>query len=182
MLSSLFKRELGRTVNASECVARGCAMLSPVFRVRDYEIGPFQISHGEAARVKVRVQLNLHGIVSVDSASLIEGHKENMTSEEMISENNHQSSATKDDTSSSTNDPKAIKRTEIPVVGNVSGALTKDELLEAKQRENSLVEKDLKMESTKDKKNALESFVYEMRDRDVQVHWEIKLSSYQIGT
>lgn len=33
---------------------------------------------------------------------LIEGHKENMTSEEMISENNHQSSATKDDTSSST--------------------------------------------------------------------------------
>ncbi|WZZ11267.1 hypothetical protein YC2023_097188 [Brassica napus] len=136
MLSSLFKRELGRTVNASECVARGCAMLSPVFRVRDYEIGPFQISHGEAARVKVRVQLNLHGIVSVDSASqqLIEGHKENMTSEEMISENNHQSSATKDDTSSSTNDPKAIKRTEIPDVKNVSGALTKDELVEAKQR------------------------------------------------
>lgn len=42
MLSSLFKRELGRTVNASECVARGCAlqcaMLSPVFRVRDYEV------------------------------------------------------------------------------------------------------------------------------------------------
>lgn len=54
---------------------------------------------------------------------------------------------------------------EIPVVANVSGALTKDELLEAKQRENSLVEQDLKMESTKDKKNALESFVYEMRDK-----------------
>ncbi|KAF8062617.1 hypothetical protein N665_1196s0023 [Sinapis alba] len=240
MLSSLFKRELGRTVNASECVARGCAlqcaMLSPVFRVRDYEvqdcfpfsigfssdkgpintpsndmlfpkgqffpsvkvltlrrentfsleafyanhdevstdstsqigsftIGPFQISHGEAARVKVRVQLNLHGIVTIDSASLIQDHKENMTSEEMISENNHQSSETKDDTSGSTNDHKAIKRMEIPVAGNVSGALTKDELLEAKQREYSLVEQDLKMESTKDKKNALESFVYEMRDK-----------------
>lgn len=44
--SSLFKRELGRTVNASECVARGCAlqcaMLSPVFRVRDYEVGSFR--------------------------------------------------------------------------------------------------------------------------------------------
>ncbi|KAG2320028.1 hypothetical protein Bca4012_053744 [Brassica carinata] len=88
-----------------------------------------------------------------------------MTSEEMISENNHQSSDTKDDISGSTNDPKAIKRTEIPVVGNVSGALTKDALLEAKQREYSLVEQDLKMESTKDKKNALESFVYEMRDK-----------------
>ncbi|EOA39731.1 hypothetical protein CARUB_v10008380mg [Capsella rubella] len=245
MLSSLFKRELGRTVNASECVARGCAlqcaMLSPVFRVRDYEvqdsfpfsvgfssdkgpistpsnellfpkgqvfpsvkvltlhrentfhleafyanhnettpdlptpissfmIGPFHISHGEAARVKVRVQLNLHGIVTIDSASLIEYHKENLTSEEMISENNHQSSATKDDTLDPSsgptgNEPKAIKRMEVPVVANVSGALTKDELLEAKQRENSLVEQDLKMESTKDKKNALESFVYEMRDK-----------------
>lgn len=245
MLSSLFKRELGRTVNASECVARGCAlqcaMLSPVFRVRDYEvqdsypfaigfssdkgpintpsnellfpkgqifpsvkvltlhrentfqleafyanhnelspdiptqissfmIGPFHISHGEAARVKVRVQLNLHGIVTIDSATLIEYHKENITSEEMISEENHQSSAMKDgslDPSSGSigNEPKAIKRMEIPVVANVSGALTKDELSEAKQRENSLVEQDLKMESTKDKKNALESFVYEMRDK-----------------
>ncbi|KAG2256854.1 hypothetical protein Bca52824_076148 [Brassica carinata] len=200
--SSLFKRELGRTVNASECVARGCAlqcaMLSPIFRVRDYEVQdsfPFSIGFSsdkdwqfygmlstlrlccsilvhfkfptekQAARVKVRVQLNLHGIVTIDSASLIEDRKENMTSEEMISENNHQSSAAKVDTSSSTNDPKAIKRTEIPVVGNVSGALTKDELLEAKHREYSLVEQDLKMESTKDKKNALESFVYEMRDK-----------------
>ncbi|XP_010493114.1 PREDICTED: heat shock 70 kDa protein 16 [Camelina sativa] len=245
MLSSLFKRELGRTVNASECVARGCAlqcaMLSPVFRVRDYEvqdffpfavgfssekgpintisnellfpkgqvfpsvkvltlhrentfhleafyanhdeitpdlptpicsfkIGPFHISYGEAARVKVRVQLNLHGIVTIDSASLIEHHKENITSEDVISENNHQSAATKDDTLDASsgptgNEPKAIKRMEIPVIANLSGALTKDELSEAKQRENSLVEQDLKMESTKDKKNALESFVYEMRDK-----------------
>lgn len=54
---------------------------------------------------------------------------------------------------------------EIPVAETVSGALTKDELSEAKQRENSLVEQDLKMESTKDKKNALESYVYEMRDK-----------------
>ncbi|CAF2082628.1 hypothetical protein YC2023_069848 [Brassica napus] len=245
MLSSLFKRELGRTVNASECVARGCAlqcaMLSPIFRVRDYEvqdsfpfsigfssdkgpintpsnemlfpkgqvfpsvkvltlrrentfhlkafyedhneispdspsqigtftIGPFQSSHGEAARVKVRVQLNLHGIVTIDSASLIEDPKENTTSEETVSENNHQSPATKDGTSdpssgSTGNDHKAIKRMKISVVENVSGALTKDELLEAKQREYSLVQQDLKMESTKDKKNALESFVYEMRDK-----------------
>jgi heat shock protein 4 len=90
-----------------------------------------------------------------------------MTSEDMISENNH---ATKDDTvdplsGSTGNDPKAIKRMEIPVAETVSGALTKDELSEAKQRENSLVEQDLKMESTKDKKNALESYVYEMRDK-----------------
>ncbi|RYR00538.1 hypothetical protein Ahy_B07g088663 isoform E [Arachis hypogaea] len=68
LLTSLFKREPGRTLNASECVARGCAlqcaMLSPALRVKEYKIGPFHgFLHISMARVKVRVQLNLHGIV-----------------------------------------------------------------------------------------------------------------------
>ncbi|XVF03879.1 hypothetical protein REPUB_Repub05bG0031100 [Reevesia pubescens] len=49
-LASLFRREPSRTINASESVARGCslqcAMLSPVFQVRDYEVQdciPFSI-------------------------------------------------------------------------------------------------------------------------------------------
>lgn len=45
MLASLFNREPSRTINASECVARGCAlqcaMLSSVFRVREYEVCVF---------------------------------------------------------------------------------------------------------------------------------------------
>ncbi|XP_027938865.1 heat shock 70 kDa protein 16-like isoform X2 [Vigna unguiculata] len=50
ILTSLFKKELSRRLNASECVARGCAlqcaMLSPVFRVKEYEVHdsiPFSI-------------------------------------------------------------------------------------------------------------------------------------------
>ncbi|CAN1318783.1 Heat shock 70 kDa protein 16 [Linum perenne] len=146
LLTSLFGREPSRTINASECVARGCAlqcaMLSPVFRVREYDvqdlspfsigfssdegpilmpssngilfprglsipsikvltfqrcsqfhldasyadpnelpagvssricsftIGPFQSPNGDKARVKVKVQLNLHGIVTVESATV----------------------------------------------------------------------------------------------------------------
>lgn len=42
LLTSQFRREPSRTLNASECVTRGCAlqcaMLSPVFRVREYEV------------------------------------------------------------------------------------------------------------------------------------------------
>lgn len=42
VLSALFRREPKRTLNVSECVARGCAlqcaMLSPAFRVREYEV------------------------------------------------------------------------------------------------------------------------------------------------
>lgn len=41
-LTSLFQKEPTRTLNASECVARGCAlrcaMLSPTLQVRDYEV------------------------------------------------------------------------------------------------------------------------------------------------
>lgn len=34
------------------------------------QIGPFQGFHSEKARVKVKVHLNLHGIVSVESATV----------------------------------------------------------------------------------------------------------------
>ncbi|KAG2607971.1 hypothetical protein PVAP13_4NG294300 [Panicum virgatum] len=149
VLAGFFRREPSRTLNASECVARGCAlqcaMLSPAFRVREYEvqdaipasigfstregsistlssnalfrrglpfpsvktiilqknssfnldayyvdgselppgtsanigsfqIGPFQ-AHSEASKVKVKVRLNLHGLISVESAALIDDYR-----------------------------------------------------------------------------------------------------------
>ncbi|PNX99810.1 heat shock protein 70 kDa, partial [Trifolium pratense] len=50
LLTSLFEKELSRTLNASECVARGCAlqcaMLNPVSRFKEYEVEdstPFSI-------------------------------------------------------------------------------------------------------------------------------------------
>jgi heat shock protein 4 len=42
LLTSLFEKELSRTLNASECVGRGCALqcaiLNPVSRVKEYEV------------------------------------------------------------------------------------------------------------------------------------------------
>lgn len=60
---------------------------------------------------------------------------------------------------------KVIKRLEIPVNQSVYGGITKRELSEAIEKENQLAQQDLKMEQTKDMKNALESYVYEMRDK-----------------
>lgn len=34
------------------------------------QIGPFQSTKGERAKLKVKARLNLHGIVSVDSATV----------------------------------------------------------------------------------------------------------------
>lgn len=50
-IQSCFKKEVSRTLNASECVSKGCAlqcaMLSPTFRVRDFEVvdwNPFDMA------------------------------------------------------------------------------------------------------------------------------------------
>ena len=63
-----------------------------------------------------------------------------------------------------TND-KATRRLEIPVCENIYGAMTKVELMEAQDKELKLAQQDRTMEQTKEKKNSLESYVYEMRNK-----------------
>ncbi|KAG6418278.1 hypothetical protein SASPL_120479 [Salvia splendens] len=41
-------------------------------KISHYIIGPFQSANGEKAKLKVKVRLNLHGVVSVESATLLE--------------------------------------------------------------------------------------------------------------
>lgn len=60
---------------------------------------------------------------------------------------------------------KVVKRLDIPVSEHVYGGMENTALLEAQKKELQLLQQDLKMEHTKDKKNALESYVYEMRDK-----------------
>lgn len=43
-------------------------LLNPLFN--GLQIGPFQTSQSEKYKVKVKLRLNLHGIVSVESASV----------------------------------------------------------------------------------------------------------------
>ncbi|KAJ6397104.1 hypothetical protein OIU77_022028 [Salix suchowensis] len=256
MLASLFKREPSRRINASECVARGCAiqcaMLSPIFRVREYQvqdsfpfsigfssdkvpicilpnstlfpkgqafpslkilalhrnnmfqmeafyadpnelpfdiasqissfmIGPFPVYQLEMVKVKVRVQLNLHGIVDLEAFMQIEDGAEitDVSSENLVAKSDHSPSAEQNGAevtnfaqSESSSIPvdgirkgRIFKRLEIPVSEEVYGGMTKAELSEAEKIELWLAQQDLKMERIKDKKNALESYVYEMRDK-----------------
>lgn len=264
LLASLFRREPRRTLNVSECVARGCAlqcaMLSPIFRVRDYEvqdslpfsigfssdevpictmtnsilfpkgqpipsakiltfqrsslfhleafyanpnelpagmpskigcftIGPFQASHG--AKVKVKVHLNIHGIVTVESASLIEDHEDDsvtrdhaqLNSDKMEAESvsgsgssvavengvedgtSTQSKSSQTTSAGGVRKHKSTRRHEIPVSENIYGGMTEAELSEAQEKEIQLTQQDRTVEQTKEKKNALESYVYDMRNK-----------------
>ncbi|XP_076922441.1 heat shock 70 kDa protein 16-like [Bidens hawaiensis] len=242
-LTSLFGKEPRRTLNASECVARGCAlhcaMLSPSFKVRDYQvqdsfpfaiglhsddgkdiklpngmlfpkghhfpsakmitlrrsntfhleviyaneddlphgvspkvshftIGPFSTS--EKVKVKVKFCLNLHGIVMIESASIIhEGHSSNNA--HLHSHSHSERAAVDNDmsnggpTESSPSTTHSARRQKATVSENLYGETTIDELKQAQNMEWFLADQDIKVEQTKEKKNTLESFVYDTRNK-----------------
>ncbi|KAH6773814.1 heat shock protein 70 family protein [Perilla frutescens var. frutescens] len=248
MMNSIFRKEPSRTLNASECVARGCAiqcaMFSPEFRVREYEvedhfpfsiafssdegpvrsladgvlfpkgnmfpstkiltlyrndifhmeayyanqnelpsgvstrissfkIGPFRVSNVEKTKIKVKVQLNLHGIVSIDSASLVDDHVDNSSANNSSTDTHSNVEPSNHELFQKANGPpghemrrlKAVRRQNILVDENIYGGMSHGELCQAQEKECQLAQQDIKMERTKEKKNALEAYVYETRNK-----------------
>ncbi|KAJ8773477.1 hypothetical protein K2173_004307 [Erythroxylum novogranatense] len=288
ILAEFFGKEPRRTMNASECVARGCALqcaiLSPTFKVRDfqvnesfpfsialswkggaldsqngtadnqqstivfpkgnpipsikaltfyrsgtfiidvqyvdasdlqvpaklstYTIGPFQTTNSERAKVKVKARLNLHGIVAIDSATLLEEeevevpvttepskesgivdtgevHNDGAPPSSTESDVNMQEAKGTADASGFENgvpDPgdkpaqmdtdtkaeapkKKVKKTNIPVDELVYGGLPLTDVQKAVEKEFEMALQDRVMEETKDKKNAVEAYVYDMRSK-----------------
>ncbi|XP_057454256.1 heat shock 70 kDa protein 15-like isoform X2 [Lotus japonicus] len=288
ILTEFFKKEPRRTMNASECVARGCALqcaiLSPTFKVREfqvneslpfsislswkgsspdaqdsgpnnqqssvvfpkgnpipsvkaltfyrsgtfsvdvqcgdvsglqsparistYTIGPFRTAQSEKAKVKVKVRLNLQGIVSVESATLLEEEEVDVqVSSESARENTKMDTdeapadaatpPTSNDTDVNMQDAKAspetpgvengipeagdksvqidsdsskapkkkVKRTNIPLAELVYGTMVPIDIQKALEKEFEMALQDRVMEETKDKKNAVEAYVYDMRNK-----------------
>ncbi|KAL0696539.1 hypothetical protein Bca4012_063719 [Brassica carinata] len=249
ILTEFFGKEPRRTMNASECVSRGCALqcaiLSPTFKVREfqvhetehrcfpkgnsipsvkaltfyrsgtfsvdvqytdaselqvppkistYTIGPFQSSKGERAKLKVKVRLTLHGIVSVESATLLEEEEVEVpvtaeqvdtdkasgesdvnmqdakeTSDAAGTDNGVPESADKPvqmETDSKAEAPKKkVKKTNVPLSELVYGALQSVDVQKAVEKEYEMALQDRVMEETKDRKNAVESYVYDMRNK-----------------
>ncbi|CAO2813311.1 unnamed protein product [Amaranthus hypochondriacus] len=294
ILTEFFGKEPRRTMNASECVAKGCALqcaiLSPTFKVKEfqvnenfpfpislswkgaaadtqngaaegpqttivipkgspipclkavtilrsgtltvdvhyadvselqapaeissYTIGPFQSSTGDRAKLKVRVRLNLHGIVSIESAMLLEEEvevpvaKENAKMEtddaanetltgeadvnmqdakgavetpaaengapesgERTSVGEKASAEVNDKPSQMDTDAKAdaskikVKKINVPVAELVYGGLAQEALQKAVEKEFEMALQDRVMEETKDMKNAVEAYVYDMRNK-----------------
>ncbi|KAF7123961.1 hypothetical protein RHSIM_Rhsim12G0198300 [Rhododendron simsii] len=217
ILTEFFGKKPRRTTNASECVAKGCALecaiLSPTFKVREfqvnesfpfpialswkgaapdaqqstivfpkgnpipsikalafyrsgtftldvqyadnselqapakissYTIGPFQSTQSEWVNVMVKVCLNLHGIVSIDSATTFEKEKVEVP---VAKEANK------------------TKKTNIHVVERIYGGMCLADVQKATEEEFEMAVQDRVMEETKDKKNAVEAYVYDMRNK-----------------
>lgn len=58
-----------------------------------------------------------------------------------------------------------VQRRDIPVSESVYGGITREELSQAQEKELLLTQQDINMEKTKEKKNYLESYVYETRSK-----------------
>lgn len=64
---------------------------------------------------------------------------------------------------------QAVTRHDITIDENIYGGMTPHELSQAQEKELQLAQRDIMMERTKDKKNSLESYVYEARNK-VQIY------------
>ncbi|CAK9161469.1 unnamed protein product [Ilex paraguariensis] len=117
-LTEFFGKEPRRTMNASECVAKGCALqcaiLSPTFKVREFQV--------EAPK-------------------------------------------------------KKVKKTNIPVAEFVYGGMANADVQKAVEKEFEMALQDRVMEETKDKKNAVEAYVYDMRNKLHDKYQEFVLES-----
>ncbi|KAI0241099.1 adenyl-nucleotide exchange factor sse1 [Massospora cicadina] len=196
-ISSLLGKELSFTLNQDEAVARGCALqcaiLSPIFKVRNFMVTDIQnfpvkftwaptsetssgsevdllagtnpfigsfavknvtsIPEGELSTVKVKARLDLHGIVTVESAHIAE---EIVTEEEVPNPDKPEETMKKT--------KKMIKKHDLPVV-SMTSSLDSVILDKCKEAENEMFASDKLVIDTEHAKNALEEYVYETRSK-----------------
>ncbi|RZS25561.1 hypothetical protein BHM03_00058761 [Ensete ventricosum] len=165
-----------------------------LFKLWILQVGPFPVHEGGRHKVKVKVRLNLHGIVSVESASvsmnlcLIEDDDNSTVSRDASRVDNMETEPASDlksdstvhtaengiyehaehesiPTSDTSKAERLRRRHELLITETVYGGTTKEWLLEAQEQEKWLAYQDKLMEQTKDKKNALEAYVYEIRNK-----------------
>ncbi|CAI5488823.1 unnamed protein product [Closterium sp. Naga37s-1] len=285
ILADFFGKEPRRTMNASECVARGCAlqcaMLSPAFKVREFEVhdtypfaialswkqasaagaasaegaegggeeaaaqpnqvvfsknnplpssklltfyrteaftidafyanpedqtvgantrigtftvGPFAPSRPDSKpKLKVKIRLNLHGILSVESATLLEEEEVEVPAKKDAKDpaaapaaadaagapmeadaaaaaaGGAEGDAKMDDASQPAKPEmvkkKKTKKTDVPIEAHLVGGLPPAALQQLVEEEFAMALQDRVMEETKEKKNAVESYVYDMRNK-----------------
>uniref|UniRef100_A0AAQ4QLX1 Heat shock protein 4 like n=1 Tax=Gasterosteus aculeatus aculeatus TaxID=481459 RepID=A0AAQ4QLX1_GASAC len=149
----------------------------------DHRIGCFSVQNvapqpdGESSKVKVKVRVNVHGIFSVSSASLIEkqkGEDMQIDSEPMVqteggAEEQDWACGEKTDAAAVAaggSKPRVqVKSTELPVVANNIRQLDRDVLKDFVDCEHQMIIQDKFVKELNDAKNAVEEYVYELRDK-----------------
>uniref|UniRef100_A0A3B5A6D6 Heat shock 70 kDa protein 4-like n=1 Tax=Stegastes partitus TaxID=144197 RepID=A0A3B5A6D6_9TELE len=142
-------------------------------------IGQFLIQNvvpqvsGESAKVKVKVRVNVHGVFSVSSASLVEVVKTAEGEEPMETDVKEEETSTEDAKQEKKNDqppqakkPKVKTKTvELPIENNLHWQLSSEELNTFVENEGKMIMQDKLEKERNDAKNNVEEYVYDMRDK-----------------
>uniref|UniRef100_A0A8C6Q4L9 Heat shock protein 4a n=1 Tax=Nothobranchius furzeri TaxID=105023 RepID=A0A8C6Q4L9_NOTFU len=137
---------------------------------------------GESAKVKVKVRVNVHGVFSVSSASLVEVVKlaegeESKTgcssTQTHLKENCSSQTSTEDAKEEKKHDqpPQAkkakvkTKTVDLPIESKLQGQLSSDELNTFVENEGKMIMQDKLEKERNDAKNNVEEYVYDMRDK-----------------
>ncbi|KAI3948563.1 hypothetical protein MKW92_035247 [Papaver armeniacum] len=153
------------------------AELQVPVKISTYTIGPFQSKNGERSKLKVKARLNLHGIVSIDSATLLEEEESDVpvSKEPAKMETDASQDAApagvdvnmqdaKDGVENGAESERSLWRWKLMLRVGLWGMLPLD-VQKATEKEFEMALQDRVMEETKDKKNAVEAYVYDMRNK-----------------
>ncbi|XP_036138206.1 heat shock 70 kDa protein 4 isoform X2 [Molossus molossus] len=110
-------------------------------------------SDGSSSKVKVKVRVNVHGIFSVSSASLVEVHKFEENEEPMETDQNAKE------------EEKMQVDQEEPQVEEQQQQMPAENKAESEEMEGKMIMQDKLEKERNDAKNAVEEYVYEMRDK-----------------
>uniref|UniRef100_A0A8C7PD62 Heat shock protein 4a n=1 Tax=Oncorhynchus mykiss TaxID=8022 RepID=A0A8C7PD62_ONCMY len=151
----------------------------------DPSIGQFVVqkvvpqANGESSKVKVKVRVNVHGVFSVSSASLVEVLKPTEGEEPMETDLTGKEDevcvlcfgATSEDgkeknQASSAKKPKVKTKTvELPIENSLRWQLTNDTVNLFVENEGKMIMQDKLEKERNDAKNNVEEYVYDMRDK-----------------
>jgi heat shock protein 4 len=120
--------------------------------IGQYTIKNVEPVNGEPAQIKVKVRLNIHGILSVESAYTVE--------EKMVEEETKNKEGEKEIKKVK----KLVKTGDLAVVSGTT-SLPKDLINEYTEKEAQMYANDKLIAATEAAKNSLEEYGYEMRDK-----------------
>uniref|UniRef100_A0A673JKK2 Heat shock 70 kDa protein 4-like n=1 Tax=Sinocyclocheilus rhinocerous TaxID=307959 RepID=A0A673JKK2_9TELE len=134
---------------------------------------------GESSKIKVKVRVNIHGIFSVSSASLVEVQKSEEEEESMDTEHSteKENEVLLQDTTEGRQEKKSdqppqakkakvkTKVLELPIENNPQWQLANDMLNLFVESEGKMIMQDKLEKERNDAKNYVEEYVYEMRDK-----------------
>lgn len=114
-------------------------------------------ANGDFSIVKVKVRLNLHGLVSVESAYTVE----EVEGEEQVPVQVGEGEEPKTETRKV---KRTVKKQDLTVIGGATGA-SESKLAEYVEKEGQLYAHDKLVAETEERKNALEEYVYDQRNK-----------------